>query len=220
MARYVYSPERTQLQVRQALPATVASMHIGFVLDRSQSMDRIKTQTIDGFNALLKEQQQIAKEARLSLALFNDTVTLVHDNVPIADAPVLCPATYQSGGGTALSDAIGRTIQVIGQRASRLSRVLIVIITDGDENMSREFAVSDVQRMIGYRQSNHHWQFLFLGPEHAEVYARRVGIPQDHVFAFDTDAAGITELMRRLGSSVVAYRLGDPNFVLRLQAGD
>jgi uncharacterized protein YegL len=216
MAQYVYSPERTQLQIRQTLPATVASMHIGFVLDRSQSMQPVKTQTIDGFNALLKEQQQIAKEAQLSLALFNDTVTLIHDNVPIADAPSLCPATYQPAGGTALSDAIGRTIQAIGKRASRLSSVLIVIITDGDENMSREFTISDIQRMIEYRQSKHHWQFLFLGPKSARSYALAIGIPPDHIFAFDADRSGITDLLRRLGSAVTAYRLDDPTFALRL----
>ena len=71
--------------------------------------------------------------------------------------------------------------------------------------------------MIAYQQANHKWKFLFLGPQSARWYARQIGIPQDHVFAFNADASGINELMQRLGSSVAAYRLGDPNFILRLQ---
>jgi hypothetical protein len=49
------------------------------------------------------------------------------------------------------------------------------------------------------------------------MYALAIGIPQDHVFAFDADASGITEIMRRIGSSVSAYRLGDRHFALRLR---
>jgi hypothetical protein len=177
----------------------------------------VKSETISGFNALLEEQKKIAKEARLTLALFNDTVELICDNVPIANAHPLSSESYQPHGGTALSDAIGRIIPAIGKHASRLSSVLVIIITDGGENTSQGFAISDVHRMVSYRQSYHRWLFLFFGPKSAETYARQIGIPQDHIFAFNADSSGITELMRRLGSSIAAYRLGDPTFALRLR---
>jgi hypothetical protein len=72
----------------------------------------------------------------------------------------------------------------------------------------------------GYRQSNHDWQFIFLGPQSARHYARMLGIPEDHIISFDADSSGITRILDRLGTSLEAYRHGDPNFVLRLQSGE
>ena len=210
---YIFKPEN-QIQAAQTLPA-VCPVEVGILLDRSGSMASIKSETIAGFNALLKEQQKLEQAALLSMSLFNDVITLLRNGVPIAQAPLLSPENYQPRGGTALNDALGRMIGTIGERASRLSRNLIAIITDGQETASHEFSAIDIRRMIGYRRERHSWTFVFFGPSSARTYARSIGILDEFIFDFDA-ASGITAMLRRLGSAVTAYRLGDPNFALRL----
>jgi hypothetical protein len=210
---YIFKPEN-QIQSTGKLPA-VCPVEVGILLDRSGSMASIKSETIDGFNALLREQERLEQAALLSVALFNDAVTLLHDGVPIARVPFLGSETYQPRGGTALNDALGRMVQTIGERASRLSRTLIAIITDGQDTASHTFSVMDVRRMVGYRRERHDWVFVFFGPSSARTYARSVGIPDDHIFDFDATSE-IAATLQRLSAGLEAYRLDDPHFALRL----
>jgi hypothetical protein len=64
---------------------------LGFVLDQSGSMEGLVTEAITSFNALVSEQQKIQEStggaASFSLALFNDTVRLLYDAVPITKVP-------------------------------------------------------------------------------------------------------------------------------------
>ena len=117
-------------QVEQgAATENSAQSLLGFVLDRSGSMDDLIKEVLISFNALLTEQQKLqggggAVSASFSLALFNHDVKLPYDGVPIAEVPPLTRELYDPSGGTALNDAIGQMIQGIGKRARRSSRVV------------------------------------------------------------------------------------------------
>jgi hypothetical protein len=84
---------------------------LGFVLDRSGSMESLVNEAIGSFNTLLSEQQKLQEQdgagSSFSLALFNDTVSLLHDAVPITEVSPLTRELYAPAGGTALNDAIG-----------------------------------------------------------------------------------------------------------------
>ena len=214
---YRYSPTERTLQTRRQAPLVIGEPQIGIVLDRSGSMQSIRTEVIEGFNRLLAQQKEIRQAASLALVLFNDRVTLLYDAVPIADVPALSAESYLPEGGTALNDAIGLMAQALGKRASRLTPTLIIAITDGNENSSREFSEAHVRQIVRYRQVNHDWEFLFLGPQSGHHYARMLGIPEDHIIGFDADSTGITQIMDRLGTTLEAYRLGDRNYALRLK---
>jgi hypothetical protein len=75
---------------------------------------------------------------------------------------------YTPMGMTALMDAIGKTINGIGENlsktdeADRPEKVIFVILTDGGENASKEFVVSKVKKMIEHQRSKYSWQFVFL----------------------------------------------------------
>ena len=79
--------------------------------------------------------------------------------------PLLRFTDYIPDGGTALDDAIGRTIQAIGRKATRLTPVVVIIITDGGDTSSRQFSTADVRQMVSYRRRSHDWEFLFLVSE-------------------------------------------------------
>jgi hypothetical protein len=219
MPKYLSRPN-SQIQARPTAPLVIASPQIAIVLDKSGSMETIRAETISGVNRLIVEQQEKPEsqsEPRLTLTLFNDRASIVHEAAPIRGIPLLAPATYVPSGGTALNDAIAHTIQCVGQHSSRLSPALVAVVSDGCENVSRSFKTSDIRQMIDYRQGTHSWAFVFLGPSDALDYARSIGIPAENCISFTASAQGITAILDRLSKTIGAYLLGDSRYALRLR---
>lgn len=110
------------------------------ILDRSGSMESIRDDAIGGFNAFMESQKAVAGEATSTLVQFNTTLETVHENVPLQDMPLLDSKTYVPGGGTALLDAVGLTVDRVGKRLAvtpedkRPEKVMVAILTDGEEN--------------------------------------------------------------------------------------
>jgi len=115
------------------------------VLDRSGSMNKIITDAIGGFNAFLEAQQKEDGEANMSIVLFDDEYSLTCVSLPVADIKPFNKKTYVPRGSTALLDAIGHAVtdvqEVIDntEEDARPERVIVVILTDGDENASKHW---------------------------------------------------------------------------------
>ena len=107
-------------------------------------------------------------------------------------------------------------IHAIGKRAKRSTRVLIAILTDGDENSSRTFSQADILQMITYRRTTYDWQFVFIGPETALQYALSIGISKSNVVSFNASGDGVRQILDRLSKSMRAYQLGDRRYALEL----
>jgi uncharacterized protein YegL len=193
---------------------------LGIVLDQSGSMNSLVNEVLAAFSNLLEEQRNLKNadsSSAFSLTLFNSAIRLLYDGVPITEAKPLTRDLYTPSDGTALNDAIGTMIQAIGRRIRHRTRVLVAILTDGEENISRKFSTSDIRQMIAYRQTTYDWQFIFIGPPEAEHYALSIGIPKSNIASFSADGAGITAIMARLSHSIRAYQLGDRRYALKLR---
>ncbi len=84
-----------------------------FILDKSGSMSGLESDTIGGYNAMLKKQQEEPGEALVTTVLFDDNYVLLHDRTNIKGIRPISEKDYFVGGRTALLDAIGRTIHKI-----------------------------------------------------------------------------------------------------------
>ena len=150
--------------------------HIGIILDRSGSMDRIRQEVIDGFNQQIQEICQQSKEikTKVSLLTFSDTVS-----DPVyweADPDNLVKLTldkYRPSGQTALNDAIGTTIKRMKQIPDdQNSAFLLIVITDGQENNSSEFTHEAVNALMEEVKKTGKWTITFIGQDakQAESY--------------------------------------------------
>jgi len=185
---------------------------IVMILDKSGSMEPLKQDAIGGFNQFLRDQQAETGEANLTLVLF-DTVYTAHPAVPVARIEPLNEARYQPAGGTALLDALGRTIRDTGKRlsevqeAERPDKVIVVTITDGEENSSHDFSLSDVRDMIAHQQDRYAWKFLFLGAnQDAFAEAGKLGIDPGMARGFTPDSKGVHDAYRSSSEAVRQYR--------------
>lgn len=140
-----------------------------FILDKSGSMWNLTDDTIGGFNSMIEQQKSEDGEAYVTTVLFNRHHETLHDHINIQDVKPITHKDYCASGATALLDAIGDTIDSIGERLSdtpedeRPEKVIFVITTDGYENDSRRFTKSKIKEMIEHQQEKYSWVFIFLG---------------------------------------------------------
>lgn len=168
-----------------------------FIIDRSGSMEGLEPDTIGGFNAMLKEQQQVKGAAYVTTVLFNDKYELLHNRLDIQSISPLTQKDYTVRGITALLDAIGKTIHNMrkAQRdvmeEERANKVIFFIITDGQENASRHYSVDMIRERIEHQKKKYGWEFIFFGANmDAIAEAGKIGIAADRAQNYFSDSFG------------------------------
>lgn len=168
-----------------------------FILDRSGSMAGLENDTIGGYNSLIKKQKKEQGEAVVTLVLFDDQYELVYDHADINKIKPLTNREYYARGMTALLDAVGKTItQVQNRHQTALeneipNKTMVVIITDGYENASKEFNLNKIKQMIETQKKDCEWEFLFLGANIDAVSAAAdIGISADRAVTYQPDEEG------------------------------
>jgi len=186
---------------------------IVFILDRSGSMDSLVADTIGGFNSFIETQKQEYGEALLTTILFDDQYEILHNGVDIKTVKPMTTKEYSARGMTALLDAIGKTINTVGDRLNKLdednkpSKVIFVITTDGQENQSKEFSRKKIKEMIEHQTNTYDWQFLFLGANIDAVgTAQSFGISGQFASNYTANSVGTDSLYTSLSKSVCNYR--------------
>jgi hypothetical protein len=167
------------------------------IIDRSGSMSDIKNDAIGGFNSFLESQKKLPGSASLSLALFDHEYLIPFQNRDIQSVEPLTDKTFVPRGQTALFDAVGRTINEVGARLAatpepeRPEKVLVCIVTDGEENSSRRFSRSQIREMIEHQRGKYNWEFAFLAADQdAFAEAESMGISAKMAVNFERTPAG------------------------------
>lgn len=185
-----------------------------FILDKSGSMGGLESDTIGGFNAMLKRQQEEPGEAIVTTVLFDDTYELLHDRINIKGIKPITSKEYYVGGTTALLDAIGKTIHKIGNAQKntsedlRADKVMFVITTDGMENASREYSSDKIKQMVERQKQKYGWEFIFLGANiDAIETAERFGIGKDRAVNYNADEEGTMLNFKVISDTVSCFRV-------------
>ena len=192
------------------------------ILDRSGSMSTLAEDTIGGFNEFVKQQKELDGECSLSLVLFDDRYELVYDDIPINEVPELDDRVYFARGMTALNDAVGKTINIVGQRLNRTpeeekpEQVIFLITTDGLENQSTEFTAEQIKEMVNHQTEKYSWEFIFMGAniDSFEEGGSR-GIAMNLSANYDPSAVGTRSVYFAASSAIMKKRI-DKNAVINM----
>lgn len=167
---------------------------ITLVIDRSGSMCSCQSDAEGGVNAFIADQKKASGRANLTLVQFDHEYEFVHTGKDIADVGEF---QLHPRGNTALLDAVGRAIKETGSRlaamdeSERPALVVFVIVTDGQENASREFTKAQIREAVTHQTETYHWKFLFLGANtDAFAEAGSMGIGANNAANFTTNNAG------------------------------
>ncbi|MGB3343110.1 MAG: vWA domain-containing protein [Aequorivita sp.] len=185
-----------------------------FVLDKSGSMFNCRETTILGFNKQLETIQQLQKEFpdqefKVSLTTFDDNVENIFNQTELGSFEKLSPQMYIPNGCTALLDAIGISINQI--RTASESEILndemsvvMIILTDGMENASREFNYHQIAGMIKNLEQTEKWTFTFLGADIDALHtSKMLNIRAENVMSFNKEDMGT--VMNEISDGMYAY---------------
>jgi len=189
--------------------------NVVFILDRSGSMQGIWGDAEGAYKQFLADQRKIPGEMLMTLVLFDDKYEIVQDMVPLKDAHELRPEDGPRGS-TALVDACCRTIDHIGQKLAAMPEderpevTVVAIMTDGQENASREFKSDDLKQRVQHQTDAYQWRFLFLGAnQDSFATAHDYGIHTKGVMNFAPDHEGMVNSVQCMSRSVGSTRMHD-----------
>ena len=179
------------------------------IIDRSGSMSSVLEDAIGGFNTFLEKQKEDDVKTDLTLILFDDKYDIIHDCKDIDGIEPLNRETYVPRGLTALLDAIGRTINVVGERLSNMKeserpeKVIVTILTDGLENASKEFTNGQIHKMITHQREKYGWEFIFLAAnQDAIATGTSLGIKKGLSMNYASTGEGTRAAYATMSSSV------------------
>jgi hypothetical protein len=177
------------------------------IIDKSGSMGAIRSDAVGGFNTFLEEQQKVKGEANLTLVLFDTDYQEVYHRLPVEEAKPLTDKTYIPCGGTAMNDAIGKTLAEFEKLSTteEFGGGIVCILTDGMENASREFDTKTIKSMIEKAENDWNWQVVYLA---ANQDAFAVGSQYGFTKSFDYDATGVgtRSALSTISASTTSYR--------------
>lgn len=135
------------------------------VLDRSGSMGVVQDKTISGFNEYIQDLKGRPEKFSLTTVMFGGHETeTIYDNVPLDQVKELTRDQYEPDGSTPLLDAIGRTIERVEQQVvGKKQNVIVMIMTDGEENASTDFDNKRIAEMIKDKETAGGWVFTYMG---------------------------------------------------------
>jgi hypothetical protein len=183
---------------------------VNVILDRSGSMGVIRESTRTGYNDYLRElRQDKSTEYSITLTQFDapgaePELTVLYLDKPLAEIEDLKEDEYVPRGSTPLYDAIGETLRrVEGKENGR--PVLDVVITDGQENFSREFNKESIKALIKEKEAHGH-TFVFLGANiDSYAVAGAIGASMGNTSNYQPTAGHVHALYAAAGTATVNY---------------
>ncbi|TKC03197.1 vWA domain-containing protein [Pedobacter cryotolerans] len=178
-------------------------VHNLIILDESGSMQSIKKSIIHGFNEIVQtikgiEKEYPEQEHYISLVSFNGIgLKLLHFIDPVNKLNEIDAETYQPNASTPLFDALGFGINKLLQVTRMIEKhnVLVTVLTDGEENASKEYAAKDIKLLIEDLKLKR-WTFTYIGTDHdVEKFASSLSI--NNSMSFDKNEEGIATMFSK-----------------------
>lgn len=179
---------------------------VNFILDKSGSMESVKNSTISGFNEYVETLKRDGNNYSFSLTFFDTDTKQTYTNEPIKKVGKLDKENYEPNGNTALYDAVCRTIDTVKGTVKKGQKVLTVIMTDGEENSSKEYTQEQLRAKIAELEKTGNWSFVFLGAnQDSWANAAKMGIPKMNTANFVQSDAGVGQAMQMMASNTRSF---------------
>ncbi len=165
-----------------------------------------------GLNSFFEKQKEVGGLCKVSLHQFDTEYETVFEDKNIVDVPNV---KLEPRGGTALLDAVGRTVNSLGLRLSKLdepdrpSKVVVMVVTDGYENSSIEFQRPKIFEMITLQRETYKWEFIFLGANQDAIQeGGSLGVNKTSSATYSSTKLGAQRIFYAVGEGVASYRTG------------
>ena len=175
------------------------------ILDESGSMTSIHEEAVAGVNETVKtikeaqdqcpDQEQLFSLITFSNPMGADTPRSIIDTASINTVNGISYRDYYPNGVTALLDAVGYSLSALEKIVTAEDNVLVTIISDGYENASKDYDLSQVKALID-RLSEGRWTFAYIGAnQDSHAVAKSMNI--ENFLNFEANQQGTQEMWRK-----------------------
>lgn len=185
---------------------------LAVIADRSGSMSRIAADMNGGIRSLLADQAALPGALIVDIWTFDSVVEHPYEWVRPDDvkSDVILPR-----GSTALNDAVGTAIVSIGERLAKMDeddrpgKVLVLVVTDGMENASREYSLEQVKALVDEQTTRWGWEFLYLAAN-VDAFATGAGygFAPGSTVSYAADSQGTQNVVAVASAGITRSRLG------------
>ncbi len=171
-----------------------STTHYILIMDASGSMANVRYETLHAINEQIENCRIISRDLvnqsiRISVSFFNSEVRKLYTHQDPMKAALLNAGDYQPDGYTALLDAVGMSIVDTKAHVKPTDDVVMLILTDGQENASQFFTFKQIAQQIDQLKATRKWTFSFMGVDiDAWDLASRLNIERDEVISFQKQA--------------------------------
>ena len=202
---------KAKAKTKPAAKAAVMKTMICLILDRSGSMAGREKDVIGGVNTFLDEQKKLPHPASVAFVRFDTSaIERFRPMTSLKKAEPLTAVDYVPLGGTPLLDAIGQTIVALDAdwKVEKPDQAVVVIVTDGMENSSREYKKAQIKDMITSREASGKWMFVYLAANvDAFAEAGAIGVLAANTAGYTSTAAGTSAMYSATSQTVGALRM-------------
>src|SRR5581483_4590025 len=141
------------------------NLWIYLILDGSGSMSNVQSDVIGAVNQLIEDQKELdSGDTYFTFTVFDTKVKKFYDAAPITEVDPVDRSATLLGGGTALLDAVGKTL-TDARGEKRSGKNLVFIYTDGYENSSSEWTNQGIKTLIKDLEDEGNWTFTFMSAD-------------------------------------------------------
>jgi hypothetical protein len=185
--------------------ASAAHTHAYILLDRTGSMGSIWAEALGSVNAYVEALTKPSEDDKVTLAVFDHHAGLQFDvlrrAVTAASWKKVTDAEASPRGMTPLFDSIARIVALAEE--DQPARAVIVVMTDGHENASKEVTKEGARAALDRARAKG-WEVIFLGAEFGRFSdAEAVGVGGSKSMAMS--AGNFDASMRKLASKSRKY---------------
>ncbi len=179
--------------------------HNLIIVDESGSMSSIEKQAVSGMletlNSIKESQKRIPDVIQtVTLITFNSEHLSTLYNCSMAESVDVDSIRYLPSGCTPLYDAIGTGISRLKEVAQKEDNVIVTIITDGYENSSTRYTLSDIKRLIE-QQKELGWTIALIGTSNLDVESMAKSMSINDHLSFSQDAKTTSRMFREMGAA-------------------
>ncbi|HHT23336.1 MAG TPA: VWA domain-containing protein [Bacteroidales bacterium] len=166
-------------------------------------MYAIKDVTIRGFNEVVQTIKGVAEkyteqEHYITFVTFNSNGIKTHlDRMPVQTLNEIDGNHYQPEGMTPLFDAMGESFSYLRKVTDTQpdSNVLVTILTDGEENSSREYNGRTIKAIIDELKEKN-WTFTYIGANH-DVEKFAISISIENTLSYQANEADMDAMFSK-----------------------
>lgn len=189
----------------------VKETYIALVVDRSGSMRSVQTEALTGINEQIETIKKNAKKGGktfVTCVQFNDSVDVLFDKKPSKELKKLTENDYIPGGLTAMYDGVHKAITSLKEVTSSSDDIgyLVVVISDGMENASREVTAPMLAKEIKELEATGKWTFTYmLSNQDLKVVTDKLGVSAGNIAAYSSTNIGTKDAFANIVKSTSSY---------------